>query len=189
MSDDQVPARRDSAAADADDPVSEQELIDIKRQAAMALEGILPDEDKERVVEEVLKVVETHQMYRGPHPSPAMLAELKEVDPSLPNRAMEFAEREQQFRHESAKTDASVVSLAQWHAFWSRTLGQALAVGVVGIIVGVVAFLVYHGKDVSAFAPIIYALAALSTALIAAKVVSDVWGRKDEGDTEKVDEN
>lgn len=158
----------------------EQDLVEIiRREAEMILSEVPPESrTEELVVDTVLKVVQT-RIYSGPYPSATMLAELKEVDASLPNRAMSFAEREQEFRHEMGRKEMQSANREQWHAFSSRTIGQFLAVFVIVSIVGVVTYLSVNDKDVNAFSQIITALAVLTGVIITTNVVKQTFLTKD----------
>lgn len=163
-----------------DDADAEGEITEIRQLAESVLERI-PEESKteEVVVDAVLQVVRTHhKSYRGPHPSPAMLAELKAVDPDLPGRCMEFAEREQLSRHQDVRDRSAAVRRYQWFVFTSRLIGQILAVVVVLAVIGTAAGLIYSGRDAAPMAPIIYALSFLASVIIAAETATRIWGNK-----------
>ncbi len=159
--------------SEGDSDLFDEEII--SREAKMMIER-LPEASRttEVITSVVIEVVKSHSRYNGPTPSPKMLAELKEVDETLPNRAMVYAEKEQSHRHNINQQHASAFSREQWLAFSTRTVGQSLAfVAILAVIISV-AVLLYGDKKVDAFAPIIYSLAALAGVLIAAKTVGDV---------------
>lgn len=183
MSDDSLTVPQDDGSS-SDDCISEEEITDIRRLAAGVLEQ-LPEESRtpDVVLDTVLEIARTHKSYSGPHPSAAMLAELKDVDPTLPNRCMEFSEREQSSRHQDVRDRAATVRRFQWLAFVSKLAGQLLAVVVILVVIGIAAWLIYAGKDASQLAPIIYALAGLTGAIIAAKTIVKVWGKDSDDDS------
>jgi len=57
----------------------------------------------EKQEQEILKNlnVQLTQIRQGPTPPPSELRELKQIDPSFPNRVIAMAEKEQKFRHKS----------------------------------------------------------------------------------------
>jgi uncharacterized membrane protein len=168
---DTQPEQRAEVAGDATREFSDSD----RRELAATLKGILPeDATADAVAAIALEIVREQRSYQGPMPSGKMLAELGEVDSSFPDRAMQYAEREQAFRHEIIRARAAQERSIPFYDFLSRSLGQTCTLLIVIVIVASVAYLSYLDKNVSAFTPLIYAVTGLAAVLVATKTAPDI---------------
>lgn len=118
--------------------------------------------------------------WEGPLPPPASLEEFKRVDPNLPLKIMEMAEKEQAHRHaldlEMYEADRRQYDLASQanavadnsnkREFWDKIASKMFALGIVIAVVGSTIFLVIKTTDWKAWLALGVELLAFATVVI-----------------------
>jgi uncharacterized membrane protein len=106
------------------------------------------------------------RMHRGPIPSPESLRAYEDILPGCAERIVAYAEREQQFRHDTRKEH-----LRAEEAFWRRknhyaSTGQILAFIVIMSTLGLGYYFAETNRPATGLASILSALATLITAYL-----------------------
>lgn len=84
--------------------------------------------------------------FSGPIPDPEYLKAYAEIDPSIADRIVAMAEKEQAHRHALENQQVDLHKAEQLYHFKEGRLGQVLALLVTILFVGATVFLAYNGK-------------------------------------------
>lgn len=98
-------------------------------------------------VSTLVETTSTLTAVSGPIPDPAVLAEYGKIDPSLPNRIMEMAEKQSVHRQSMEQKVIEAEILDQQDARKERSHGQRYAFVLTILIVTIAFFLAMYGHD------------------------------------------